>query len=209
MWTRKIAMIIAAAVLTCGLVAFAQHQNPKKDPPAPGKPQTDAKQHDEGDEDNETAIKLADAPDVVRAAILKLTPEKNIKAVTKEMEHGMTLFEVEWEADGASKSADLSDKGDVLAIDTIVKPDALPPAASAAISKHFPKSTVKSAESVQQFYYEVLVMVDGKPNEVKVAANGQIMEDEHKNHEHGKAGNGKDKDDDDEGKPEDDDDEKD
>ena len=56
--------------------AYAQDKGEKKD--------AKAEKDEDGEEDDEAPIKLADAPEPVRAAILKLTPEKSIKKIIRE-----------------------------------------------------------------------------------------------------------------------------
>lgn len=169
---RSLAISLSAVLLTGAAIGYAYSQTPPVKPPATPPKQAEK---DEADEANEVTIQFADAPAAVKTAAIKLTPEKNIKKVTKETDEGVTLFEVEYtSADGKSMSADLSEKGDVLAIDTDIKPEALTEAASKAIKKAYPSGTIKGAESVQEFYYEVVVMADGKPHEVKVTATGEI-----------------------------------
>jgi hypothetical protein len=85
-----------------------------------------------------------------------------------------------YEVDGQTRSADISANGDVMAIESTVKNETLPKAVTDAIAKAHPKSSIKSAESVQEFFYELVVMVDGKPHEVKVTAAGGIIGSEAK-----------------------------
>ena len=172
---RSLALSLSALLVTGAAIGLAYAQTPPAKPPAT--PPTAPKQaeKDEGDEANEVTIQFADAPAAVKIAAIKLTPEKNIKKVSKETDEGVTIFEVEYtSSDGKSMSADLSEKGDVLSIDTDIKPEALTEAAAKAIKKAYPSGTIKGAEAVQEFYFEVRVMADGKPHEVKVTATGEI-----------------------------------
>jgi hypothetical protein len=155
---------LAPLLLSAGATGFALAQ-------APPKPPTD-------DDDKAPTIKLADTPAPVRAAVAKLTAEKNVKQVTTETSHGVTTYEVEYQADGKTSEAELSANGDVLEIVTSLKADALPSAAAAAIAKAFPKATISEAESVQQFSYEVVVTLNGKTVELNVDAAGNIADDD-------------------------------
>jgi hypothetical protein len=159
------------SVATVFLASVAIGYTYAQTPPKPANPA----QAEKDEEANETPIKLSDAPAPVKTAIAKLTPEKDIKKIVKESDEGVTIFEVEYQTDGKAHSADLSEAGDILALEAEVKADALPQAVSKAVTKAFPNSTIKSAESLQEFYYEVVVMADGKPHHVKVNATGEIQ----------------------------------
>jgi hypothetical protein len=130
---------------------------------------------DGDDDDDEVPIKFADAPELVRTAILKLTPESSIKKLTREEDEHRVVFEVNYDSNGAKSSAEISEQGLVMEIEKSVAASELPRAASDAIAKHFPNSAVKSVTSVQQFLYEANIEVDGKTSEVKVDAAGKIQ----------------------------------
>jgi hypothetical protein len=130
------------------------------------------------DDGDKAGIKLADAPAPVRAAIAKLTADKNVKQIFKEVSNGTTTYDVEYQVDGQASDVEISESGEVLEIATVIKAAALPEAASKAVAKAFPKGTIKGAESVQVFFYEVVVTVNGEDREIKVGANGQIADDD-------------------------------
>lgn len=132
----------------------------------------DAKEDD--DEDDEVPMNFADAPQPVRAAILKLTPEASIKKLTREEDEHHVVFEVSYDANGVKSSASLSAEGVVMELERAVGNHELPAPALEAITKHFPSATIKSVTSVQQFLYEANVDVDGKTREVKVNAAGKM-----------------------------------
>lgn len=179
MTKRLGALSFGVALLMGGVIGFAVAQ-------APPKPQ-------EGDDEGQS-IQLADVPAPVRAALGKHTAEKNVKQVSKEIERGMTVYEFAYEADGKAGEVEISESGDVLEVETAIQVSALPKAASAAIAKAYPKGTIKEAEAIQAFFYEVVVTSDGKDRELTVTAGGQLDDDD----------NGED-DDDDEDDEEDDD----
>jgi hypothetical protein len=131
-------------------------------------------QEDKEEEDDEAPIQLADAPEPVRAAILRLAPEKSIKKVSREDDDGIVVFEVEYESDGAACSADLSDKGMTLALEKEIKTADVPEAAMKTLTQRFPTARIKTVSSVQTFLYEADIEVDGKGREVKVYASGKM-----------------------------------
>jgi hypothetical protein len=134
----------------------------------------EAKEHDD-EEDDEVPINFADAPEPVRTAILKLTPEYSIKKLTREEDDHRVVFEVNYDSNGAKSSAEITEQGVVMELEKSVATSELPRAAADAIAKHFPNATVKSVTSVQQFLYEANVEVDGRMHEVKVNAAGKIQ----------------------------------
>lgn len=162
-----VALALAGAILG---IAWAQDKPPAvPGQKAPAKPE--AKEEDEAAEAQE--MKLADAPKPVQAAINKLTGGKSAK-ISKESDEGVTIYEVAYEVDGQKHSADISAAGDVIALEAVVKADSLPKAVTDAIAKAHPKSTIKQAESVQEFFYEIVVTVDGKNHALKVSPAGEI-----------------------------------
>ncbi len=173
---------LAVCALAAGVVAFAPSQpdkpapKPAAQPAAQPAPQPPAKA-DKDDDEGEETIKLSEAPEAVRAAVAKLAAEKNVTKVERQRDEGITTFEVAYDADGIACSATLTDKGEVIETERSIKPAAVPEAAMKAVMKQYAGATVKSAMAVQVSYYEVVVMVNGKPHEVKVYASGSI-EDE-------------------------------
>ena len=130
---------------------------------------------EEGDE--EEVIPFAKAPSAVRTAVLKLTTENDVKKVERASEDGLVSFEIEYMADGEKRSATMTDKGDILELEHPAK--STPEAVRAAIAKAMPDAKMGNVESVQLFYYEVAVTTkDGKKGEVKVFANGKLVDEE-------------------------------
>jgi hypothetical protein len=141
--------------------------------------------NDDAGEDK-SAIKLSDAPAPVRAAVAKITNEKNVTRVHAETNSdGSTTFDVAYQTDGKSSEAEISENGDVMEISTIINANALPTAAANALAKAFPNAPVKAAESKQVFFYEVVVSVNGQDKEVRVAASGQMGDDDDDDSEEG------------------------
>ena len=173
MKTKRLPLAVAALLLTLGLIGYALAQNS-----AVAKSTAASNLIASEDEDDETPINLGDAPAAVRAALAKITPDKNVKKVIKEVDDGITTYEVEYEADGKASSVEFSEGGDVLEIETTLAANALPAAVSQAIAKAFPKGSIKEAAAIQTYHYEVVVTVNGKEKEVEVAANGQMDDDD-------------------------------
>lgn len=136
--------------------------------------------------DDEVAIKFSEAPEPVRAAALKVAPEKNMTKVTRESDDGITTYEVEFTEDGGSGSGTFTRMGDVLEIEHGIPESKLPAAAIAAVRKAYPGTTLGPIVIVTKTYYEVQVSKDGKKHEVRVDASGEIEHEEgDENHEKG------------------------
>ncbi len=180
--------LLSVALLSGAAVwAFAQPatQPPTTPAKAPEKPAAKA-----GEEADEEVIDLAKAPEAVRAAAIKLAGlEKAIKKVIKEEDEDVYTYEVEYTADGVDCAAIFSTAGDLMEQEKATAEAKLPAAVMTALKKEYPKATFKNPNSVQKFYYEIDIVIDGKSHEVKVDAAGNI-EDEHggkgEEDEHGK-----------------------
>ena len=136
------------------------------------------------EDDDEVVIKLTEAPEAVRNAVGKLTPADKITKVTRESDGGLTVFEVEYTKEGATCSANLSSQGDVLEIEKSVAEAGVPAAAMAALKKKYPNASFKELTSVQKFYFEAGVVIDGKTHHVEVDATGKIEDEHHEEAKH-------------------------
>lgn len=186
--TRLLGIGFCSLALAGAVTALTLAQPPQpggKPAPKPEAKQPEAKPAEKADGDVE--IKIAEAPEPVRAAIAKLTPADKVKKVLKETEDGVTTFEVEYTEGGLDCSAALTAAGDVMEIEKGMKDTALPAAATAALKKAYPGATFKDMVAVQKFYFEVEVVINGKGHGVRVDAAGQI-EDEHHEADKEKAG---------------------
>jgi len=132
-------------------------------------------------ERGEEKIAFADAPAAVQATIRRLTSE-TIAEVEKSTDDGTAVYEAKYGKDATACSVKLAASGEVMETEQTIDASKLPEAVRAAITKKFPKGEVGRVESVTTQVYEVLVNVDGKKQEIKVLASGQVKggdEDEH------------------------------
>jgi len=129
-------------------------------------------------EAGEHAIKLSEAPDAVRAALVKITPADKVTEVTRESHKGVTVYEIEYAAEGGECSVVFSAAGEVMELEKEIKEAALPAAALAALRKAYPDAKFGEITLVQEFSYEVEFKVDGKTHEVELNAAGQIDDDD-------------------------------
>jgi hypothetical protein len=124
--------------------------------------------------EKETAIAVAALPSAVREAAMRLMPHATI---SEAAELGDSAYELELTEGSQKSSLTLTADGASIEIEQHVDTAKLPPAVLASIKAHHPQATIKGAESVQTFVYEVVVVENGKPHELTIAPNGQIDED--------------------------------
>ena len=124
----------------------------------------------------EDKISFASAPEAVRNAITRLAPCAKIGDVERGTEDGITTFEVEYTVGADKVTASVSETGEVLEIERAVT--VLPDAVKNAIAKAMPGAKVIESESIQTFMYEVVVEKDGKRQEIKIAPNGEMDEED-------------------------------
>lgn len=136
-------------------------------------------EEDDDDSENESRkISLQDAPEAVKAAILKIAGSNPVKEIEVEYEDGFAEYEAEYLVDNVEHSVVCSETGDIMELERKVDPNTMPKAALATISKKFPGAEIKEAEAVQSFYFEVELVKNGKKMELTVSANGCIDEDD-------------------------------
>ncbi len=147
--------------------------------PRPSAAPAAAADHDKmEDGDDEVIIKLADAPEGVRAALTKITSADKVTKVIKEEDDGITTFEVEFTDAGMESSVVFSGTGEVLEIEKGIKEGSLPAAVLSAIKKEYPAGAFSGHTMVQTFHYEIEVTVNGKKHEIKVNAAGKIDDED-------------------------------
>lgn len=124
--------------------------------------------------EEEESIPYAQLPAAVKLAAEKyLGTDVNLEA-EKEMEGGILFYEVGVKAGGLDREVKLTETGDVVEAEEEISASQLPPAVLAQLNKAFPGATVKKAESVQLFYYEVKILINGKKREVEIFPYGKI-----------------------------------
>jgi hypothetical protein len=128
-----IATLAAVLVLVAGIEARAPQAAKPAAPTAKPAPQA-AK-----------AAKLA-WPAAVEAAFKKSYPNATVKAVSKEVEGGKTIFEVESIDNGRRRDINYNPDGTVILYEEELKESEVPPAVMAAIKKRYPKATATTFE---------------------------------------------------------------
>jgi uncharacterized membrane protein YkoI len=132
----------------------------------------------EEEEAIEKEIQLAQAPQAVQDAIKKIVGENPIKKVIEEKEEDVTTYEAEYTVGDIEHSVDCAATGEILELENAVEANALPAAALKEITKDYPGAVIKEACAVQVFFYEVEVEINGKKQEIKVYATGDIEDED-------------------------------
>jgi len=163
---------LGAAMITTACKSEQEHHGSQSGSKMQGE------QGEEADEEDaeEAKIPFDTAPEAVRAAIRKLAPGQSIGQVERDTEDGLTTFEVEYTSAGGKVTASLSETGEILEIERDAP--TLPDAVTKAIAKAMPGAKVVKSESIQVFMYEVVVEKDGKRQEIKIAPNGEMDEED-------------------------------
>jgi uncharacterized membrane protein YkoI len=144
----------------------------------------------------EEKMSLDKAPPPVQTSVQRLAGNNKVHSFTREIENGQTVYEAEWDQDGAEHSAVVNGSGDVMEEETEIKTSDLPPAVKDAVMKKYPNGHLGEAGSLREggrSGYEVEVKTGAEKHELKVSPTGEILSDKT---EHEKAGADKDHDND-------------
>ena len=126
----------------------------------------------------ETSVKMKDLPPAVRQAVEEQTKGAQIKGLSKEIEKGKTMYEVETMLNGHARDLLIDDMGALVSVEEPISIDAIPVAAKAAIEKFATGGKIKGIESVtkgQTVTYEAAIVKGLKKSEVVVGADGSIQ----------------------------------
>ena len=88
------------------------------------------------------------APAAVNAAFKKAYPNATMKLVTKEVENGKTVYEVESVDNGRRRDLVYNPDGNVIIIEDEMTEAEFPAAVAAAIAKRYPKATITLREKL-------------------------------------------------------------
>jgi hypothetical protein len=126
----------------------------------------------------ETSVKMKDLPPAVQKAVQEQTKGAQIKGLSKEVEKGKTMYEVETTLNGKSRDLLIDAAGTLVSVEEPVAIDAIPAAAKAALAKLAAGGKIKSVESVtkgQTVSYEAVIAKGSKKSEVVVGADGSVQ----------------------------------
>jgi uncharacterized membrane protein YkoI len=127
----------------------------------------------------ETAVRMKDLPPAVQKTVTEQTKGARIKGMSKEVEKGKTMYEVETMVNGKSRDLLIDASGSLVSVEEPVAIDSIPAPAKAALEKLAAGGKIKGVESVtkgQTVTYEAVIVKGVKKSEVVVAADGSIQE---------------------------------
>jgi uncharacterized membrane protein YkoI len=123
----------------------------------------------------DTKVKMEDLPKAVQDAVKEHTKNATLVGLSKEVEKGKTLYEVETKVNGLTRDLMLDQSGKVVSVEEQTTLDKIPSAAKAAIEKKATGGKVTKVETVTEgskVSYEAVVNKNGKNSEVAVNADG-------------------------------------
>jgi uncharacterized membrane protein YkoI len=104
-----------------------------------------------------------------------------IVGLAREVEGGQTFYELELKVQGRTRDVLIDASGTVVAVETEVALDSLPPAVRAGIEAAAPGARITLVETIVKrgvlVAYEAHVVKDGKDREVLVGPDGKRLPD--------------------------------
>jgi uncharacterized membrane protein YkoI len=125
----------------------------------------------------DTKVKMENLPPAVQAAVKDLTKNVELVGLSKEVEKGKTMYEVETKVNGKTRDLLLDSAGKVVEVEEEVDINSIPAAAKQAIEKKAAGGTIKRVESVTKgtvVSYEAGIQKGGRNSEVAVNADGSV-----------------------------------
>lgn len=121
-------------------------------------------------------VEMKDLPAAVQAAVKEQTTSATLVGLSKEVENGKTLYEVETKVNGKTRDLLLDAKGAVVETEDEVEMTSIPAAAQAALKKKAGTGTIEKVEKLTQgstMAYEAAIKTKaGKSTEAAVNADG-------------------------------------
>jgi len=127
---------------------------------------------------SEKATTMKDLPAAVQRTVQEQSNGAAILHLSREVEGGKTVYEVEMKVKGRGKDVTIDGSGAVLEVEEEVALESIPGAARAAIKKATGSGQITKVETVtegNQLAYEAHLRKDGKRSEVKVSGDGRLL----------------------------------
>ena len=142
---------------------------------------------EEDEEEEEDTLTIDQIPETARAALLKLAGGAKIVKAGSDKEHGVIVYEAEWERDGVQHDAAVTAEGALVETEETLSADKAPAAVLAMIAKYFANDAKVVVKKKMIVVYEIEAVVDGKEKEIAVFPTGRMHgEKEMKHGEKGK-----------------------
>jgi uncharacterized membrane protein YkoI len=122
-------------------------------------------------------VKLESLPAAVQATVREQTKNATLVGLSKEVEKGKTMYEVETKVNGKGRDLMVDAAGKITSVEEEVDISAIPAGARQAIQKKAAGGTVKRVEILTEgsrVAYEAAIQVKGKDSEIAVNADGSI-----------------------------------
>jgi hypothetical protein len=128
------------------------------------------------------SLKLKDLPAAVQKTVNDSLKGGEIKSIGKEVEKGVTQFEVETMLNGKHRDFNVDAKGKLLVVEEEIDLASVPPAAKAAIEKKVAGGKLGTVESVDKgdgaiLYEAAYTTKAGKKGSILVKADGSETKD--------------------------------
>jgi len=126
----------------------------------------------------EKKVKMKDLPTAVQKTVQEQIKSAQLKGISKEVENGKTMYEVETVVNGRSRDFVIDTAGTIVEVEDEVTLDRIPAPAKAAIEKSAGSGKIIKVESVTKgttVTYEAELLKAGKKSEVAVAADGTVQ----------------------------------
>lgn len=134
----------------------------------------------------EEAVSQDKIPKAVMNALLARFPAAKIDTCTKDKEGNDVVYDIEFKQEGRKCEADIRENGTYINFEKAIEARDLPRVVRDAIEKRYPKATlkevmeeteVKGRDEKLSAYEVVLATADRSDVEVRVSADGRILED--------------------------------
>ena len=125
----------------------------------------------------EQRVLLKNVPPAVQQTVKEQSKDAKVRGITKEMEQGKTIYELETVVNGHTRDLLIDADGKVTEVEEQVALSALPAPVKDAIVKQAGKGRIVRVEAVTKNdkleFYEAQVRRLGKLSEIKVSPEGQ------------------------------------
>src|SRR5262249_743449 len=129
----------------------------------------------------ERRVKMKDLPEAVQKTVNEQSKGATIKGLSKEVEKGRTLYELELSVDGHSKDVTIDDSGKLVEVEEQVQLSALPEVVQTAVKQNAGTAQIQMVESVTKGgtlqYYEAHIKKGLKKSEFKIGTDGKLIKD--------------------------------
>lgn len=127
-------------------------------------------------------LQLKDLPAAVQKTVSETLKGGEIKSISKEVEKGVTQYEVETMLNGKHRDFNVDGKGKLIVVEEEIDLASAPAAAKAAIEKKIAGGKLKTVESVDKgdgamLYEAAFTTKAGKKGSILVKADGTLTKD--------------------------------